>query len=161
MSRSILVMSAQRGEDCAGYPARLPRAARIGRNNRSVIILFMDAEEWKRQVTGSHCPRWCVAKHDEDPASDTILHVSDEAAFELPPLPGGTRYTLAIATSAHEALQEQGRRTALHIEMRDQDGLNELRDYVPISSRAEADQVAADLEAAAAQLRAWRERLPD
>ncbi|MFF3159587.1 DUF6907 domain-containing protein [Streptomyces sp. NPDC057910] len=121
----------------------------------------MNAGEWKDRVTGSGCPRWCTATHDEDPTDEAIVHVSDEIAFELPPIPSGTRYTLALATSAQENVQDQVRETALHLELRDQDGLNALADYVPMRSRAEADNLAADLEAAAAQLRAWSDRLPE
>ncbi|MGW8327728.1 hypothetical protein ACWGLE_07505 [Streptomyces sp. NPDC055897] len=60
-----------------------------------------------------------------------------------------------------EGFRDQGRETVLHLELRTQDGLNALADYVPMYNRAEVDNVAADLEAAAAQLRAWRDRLPE
>ncbi|MFE4861518.1 DUF6907 domain-containing protein [Streptomyces sp. NPDC056670] len=120
----------------------------------------MEAADWKDRVTGSGCPRWCTAMHDEDPTDESIVHVSDEVAFELPPIPGGTRYTLALATSAQENVQDQVRETALHPELRDQNGLNALADYVPVRTWTEVGNVAADLEAAAAQLRAWSDRLP-
>ncbi|MFF3153279.1 DUF6907 domain-containing protein [Streptomyces sp. NPDC057910] len=122
----------------------------------------MDANEWKRSVTGGHCPSWCVCRHDdENPETDSIIHESKPSTMELPPLVNGTVYTVSLSTSASETFQDQQRSTKLDLAVIDHEGRGQLGDYVPVTSRHQADALADGLEAMAAQIRAWRDLLPD
>ncbi|WP_138960714.1 hypothetical protein [Streptomyces sp. YIM 121038] len=122
----------------------------------------MDANEWKRSVTGGHCPSWCVCRHDdEDPEIDSIVHESKPSTMQLPPLVNGTVYTVSLSPSASENFQDQQRSTQLDLAVIDDGGRGQLGDYVPVTSRHQADALADGLEAMAAQIRAWRDLLPD
>ncbi|MEU3501461.1 hypothetical protein ABZ726_12030 [Streptomyces hundungensis] len=122
----------------------------------------MDANEWKKSVTGGNCPPWCVSQHDdEDPEIDTILHESTPSTMALPPLVNGTVYTASLSTSARETFQDQQRTTQLDLGLIDNRDRSPLGDYVPVTSRHQADALADGLEATAAKIRALRVHLPD